>query len=1111
MTAISNSRFSELYTPQLASAVPQPQSARLEVATELPGTRQTSLQDKDQWLASIYGGTLRDLLGDNQDYREVEVDRIPWNSSLGQTRALMLKLLGSPAFKDWAKQNDVDLSKPLTINVDSGTLDVTTTGAKQRNPFDFSPPTPTAKSLDIHSFTGWPLLMSVAKTLAGPGNVVSFDTASTATTATIADIARFHGHAVPSDRILSPSQRQASIQQLLDKLQDPDSDTYNERFNFPPQQYLNNQVSELGGLNNRNAVIGVISNVVNEKAKDLEDLEAELQFWQKRSGYEETIEKLQLTIKQRLQNVLDTPVEIDPTSSYFRDHNLKPDVAVTLRDYLVGHGIVLPTNASELKNIAQSLASPPIEKPAHGNLGGAHSWPTPMSNDDRRALAAMTSKFLEGQPENTLLAYLTRGVEYRQNFGASFLEDRSRGIDNVLEFPNVKKFALAAEREFGEIASPNVIADWMLTALYDSLDPLSINATSPDSNRTKVAGFDLANMNLSGMNAQDIYATLSDHLRETGVTNHYNGVLAMEVLLARKAPELLVKDIPETLTKGTHSWVSFVTAVARIEAEAPGSTSRMTYAQVMMRHELAPITLADKLVEQQAQTDALKDWGVYNGVLTRSSTDQYSEEDMTKVRAAFNEQMHQLNESSKTFATPFPVLHEMAVASIKEQNPHLSEEQIKRKVLTPKDSGFLEFPGPYSLVDILINAERHHKDVALDSYTSSDKDIDLSTIALRKFTNSFVVSTFEAQLSVLFDRFERATQTQVKNLISKLPVEDRNIIEHGKITVSREVDVTYSGASSTPVGLEPSPHSIIVQSEFVDASGRKGIHTYEIDGPNNIIRKREDLNDKTPATIPGIPDKSTGPLPPVGDSVVRTRSLIPIVPDGDYKEDVLAPRSNDNVNNAPNSFASEKTQYIADALVKKISIRDNAESLRGTTAFDGEVPFWQKIEDFVVGLIPGYNAVKNFIAGNWREGLIDVAFDVFGFLLAGAGGAVRAAGAGARAGSSAFGSTAKRLVRGAIGALNPIDPKGIAQGFVQEGITYLANSGPGRNNQPSFKIKYDPVKIFRNVENATIGNANMQGTTTAIAATQKNGKWYALDPVSKQPFGLPLKDFVPSA
>ena len=1097
MTAISNSRFSELYTPQLASAVPQPQSARLEVATELPGTRQTSLQDKVQWLASIYGGTLRDLLGDNQDYREVEVDRIPWNSSLGQTRALMLKLLGSPAFKDWAKQNDVDLSKPLTINVDSGTLDVTTTGAKQRNPFDFSPPTPTAKSLDIHSFTGWPLLMSVAKTLAGPGNVVSFDTASTATTATIADIARFHGHAVPSDRILSPSQRQASIQQLLDKLQDPDSDTYNERFNFPPQQYLNNQVSELGDLNNRNAVIGVISNVVNEKAKDLEDLEAELQFWQKRSGYEETIEKLQLTIKQRLQNVLDTPVEIDPTSSYFRDHNLKPDVAVTLRDYLVGHGIVLPTNASELKNIAQSLASHPIEKPAHGNLGGAHSWPTPMSNDDRRALAAMTSKFLEGQPENTLLAYLTRGVEYRQNFGASFLEDRSRGIDNVLEFPNVKKFALAAEREFGEIASPNVIADWMLTALYDSLDPLSINATSPDSNRTKVAGFDLANMNLSGMNAQDIYATLSDHLRETGVTNHYNGVLAMEVLLARKAPELLVKDIPETLTKGTHSWVSFVTAVARIEAEAPGSTSRMTYAQVMMRHELAPITLADKLVEQQAQTDALKDWGVYNGVLTRSSTDQYSEEDMAKVRAAFNEQMHQLNESSKTFATPFPVLHEMAVASIKEQNPHLSEEQIKRKVLTPKDSGFLEFPGPYSLVDILINAERHHKDVALDSYTSSDKDIDLSTIALRKFTNSSVVYTFETQLSVLFDRFERATQTQVKNLISKLPIEDRKIIEHGKVTISKEVDVSYEAYSQVQKRKDSSPTSIFLQSEFVDAQGNKGTHTYEIDSAKNTIRKRIDLNDKIPGAI--------------SDDKINSKRLVPLAPDGNYSDNVLAAGSTDAVNDAPNSFASEKTQYIADAMVKKISIRDNAESLRGTTAFDGEVPFWQKIEDFVVGLIPGYNAVKNFIAGNWREGLIDVAFDVFGFLLAGAGGAARAAGAGARAGSSAFGSTAKRLVRGTIGALNPIDPKGIAQGFVQEGITYLANSGPGRNNQPSFKIKYDPVKIFRNVENATIGNANMQGTTTAIAATQKNGKWYALDPVSKQPFGLPLKDFVPSA
>ncbi|WP_289329093.1 hypothetical protein [Pseudomonas sp. 'CRE Jenny 4'] len=385
----------------------------------------------------------------------------------------------------------------------------------------------------------------------------------------------------------------------------------------------------------------------------------------------------------------------------------------------------------------------------------------------------------------------------------------------------------------------------------------------------------------------------------------------------------------------------------------------------------------------------------------------------------------------------------------------------------------------------------------MDSYTSSDKDIDLSTIALRKFTNSFVVSTFEAQLSVLFDRFERATQTQVKNLISKLPVEDRKIIEHGNVTVSKEVDVSYEAYSQVQKRKDSSPTSIFLQSEFVDAQGNKGTHTYEIDSAKNTIRKRIDLNDKIPGAI--------------SDDKINSKRLVPLAPDGNYSDNVLTAGSTEAVNDAPNSFASEKTQYIADAMVKKISIRDNAESLRGTTAFDGEVPFWQKIEDFVVGLIPGYNAVKNFIAGNWREGLIDVAFDVFGFLLAGAGGAVRAAGAGARAGSSAFGSTAKRLVRGAIGALNPIDPKGIAQGFVQEGITYLATSGPGRNNQPSFKIKYDPVKIFRNVENATIGNANMQGTTTAIAATQKNGKWYALDPVSKQPFGLPLKDFVPSA
>lgn len=1081
MTSVANPRLPELHTPQQAKADSQPRPARLEVATELAGRSETPQQKGNRVLAELYSLDLKQLAGGNQDYRQATVEGIPPNSSFGQSRALLDKILKSPAFKDWAKENDVDLSKEITINVDSGTLGFTTISTKPQNPFDFSPPKPATRSIGIHSFMGWPQLKSVAKTLAGSGNLVSFDPTTTATRAKIAEVAQFHGHTLPFDSALSPSEQQAAITQYINKWEHK-NDLFSENFDSPSKEYLNSQASQLGDLTNRNTVIYAIQKIADDVDKGLE-------YHSSRSIFatEEDHEEFELLYKQGMQAALSTPIQIDPSSSYFRKHNLKPGMAVTLRDYLEGSGISIPTSKSELKNIAQSLANPPLETPAHGDLGGALSWPTPMSDTDQNELRFAINRSVLTEPGENLLDYLTRDLPSLNN-------DPRQALEDILKSPHAKHLAATAEREVGELASPDPVSDWVLTALYNSLD---LWGSEPEK-RTNAAGFNLADLKYSGRSASEIRKALAEHLILQGKATPKTIDLAVTILLSRKAPELLVKDIPEMLTKGTHSWVSFATAVARIEAQAPGLTSQMTYSQVMMQHELAPITLADKLVEQQAQTDALKDWGVHNGVLDWNSADQYSEEDMTKVRSAFKDQVDQLNKASNTFSTMIPDLHKMAIIEIKRQNPHLSEEQIKQKVLTPKASGFLEFPGPYSLLDIFINAGKYHKNIDLNDYTSSDKNIDPSTITFNSMSNSDIVQQFNKIINPYFENFESATQTQVKHLISKLPVEDRKVIEHGEITVSKELKTIKSPFGGEPVIQELSPGSIIVQSAIEDSNGNKHIHTYEIDGRNNTIRKREDLNDKKPGTTYFDQGK------------IGVKSLDTIVPDGDYKENVLSAWSNNSVNDAPNSFASEKTQYIADAMVKKIGIRDYAESLRGTTTFDGEVPFWQKIEDFVLGLIPGYSAIKNFINGNWREGLIDLAFDAFGFLLAGAGGAVRAASAGARTISSTFGSTAKKLLRGAVGALNPIDAKGFVQAGVKEGITYLANSGAERNNQPRFKIKYDPMKIFRNVENATIGSTSMQGKMTEIAATQKNDKWYALDPVSKQPFGLPLKNFVPS-
>lgn len=126
MTFISNSRLPELHTPQLAKADLQPRPAHLEVATELPGKNESPQQRGDRVLADLYKLDLKELSGANKDYRQHTVENIPRDSSFSQSRTLLDNFLKNPAFMEWAKEHDIDLSKEITINVDSGTLSGTT-------------------------------------------------------------------------------------------------------------------------------------------------------------------------------------------------------------------------------------------------------------------------------------------------------------------------------------------------------------------------------------------------------------------------------------------------------------------------------------------------------------------------------------------------------------------------------------------------------------------------------------------------------------------------------------------------------------------------------------------------------------------------------------------------------------------------------------------------------------------------------------------------------------------------------------------------------------------------------------------------------------------------
>lgn len=1065
MTVISHLPIQDRYSPALEEGKPAPLPANdTPVADTSEPTQESPQARGDKTLFNLFINTLKNPTS----YHELILEDIPATSTFGQLRTQLRSILVSPAMTKWSIEKGVDLSKDVQIFPDKNQLSVQLADGR-------------IQYVDLTDFAGFYLLKAVINALSP--SALPF-TVFAENKADLHDIAHFHGHALPfiGGYVLPP--QMAALSAFADQLL--------QGAVFEPPREASafiDPASRLSDLNNRTALSAAIANALPTLRADIiNDAKDEL-----RNPHRNNKQVIEQFSRPKVQAFLDTTIEIASNSSYFRSKHLKADVPVTLRQFIGDMGWLLPTSYEELKTFQKALLSPPLVAPAHGNLGGALSWPTQLSNQNQRKLDGVISDVLKKTPDSTLLEHLTRGYQWDPK---AFKDDPRRVIDDILKSANAQNLGRAAEREIGELASPDAISDWVLAALYVSLDRPSVFTDPAFSTRTQIAGFDLADIELAGRSASYVRNALANYLIGKKIATPETVDLAMFILLSRKAPALLVRDIPESVTFGSHAWVSFTTAVARIEAQAPGSTSNMTYAEVMMRGDLVPITLADKLVEQQAQSDALKDWGISNGVLVANRQDEYTATQMEGLRTAFSKQISELSAASKVFATPMPDLHERALTVLQRQNPHLSREQLTQKTLDANESGILEFPGPYSILDVFLTPWKDGRRVGKDSYTSRDNKIDLSNVNIDPVSLAYVRESFEADIKEYFNDFEAAAKAQTKYLISKLPLEDRDIIENGKITlaVERSAHRGASGISSS----KSSPTLLTVQSEFEGKT-----HAYEIDLSDNMIRKRSDWT--RPISLP------TSLAPGITSGVIYEA----VRPSGQYRKDLLEATSPHASVGVPKSYFSERSQYIADTLVQDIDIRQFEGELRGQTTLNTEVAFWKKAGNFLLGLIPFYNAINNFAAGNTRDGAIDLAFDALGFILSGVGSAVKGAKAvtAGVAASRGLSQGAKKLARFAIGALNPVDLKGFALAGVQEGLSQAGVFGGGSDMKlPRTAYKYDAVKTFRDVEHATIGKAsNMHGGIEDVAATQKNGKWYALDPVSKQPYGLPLEDFVSSS
>ncbi len=783
-----------------------------------------------------------------------------------------------------------------------------------------------------------------------------------------------------------------------------------------------------------------------------------------------------------------------------------PSNKVSLLQFLEDHGWDIPANHEQLVNLATALSTLTPKAPINGNLGGALAWPVPL---DQNSVEQLRTDIRAGMFGDIALAPFDNVLDYLLNNRPVSAEEWSNPralIEALISSSRGKALGSAIQSTFEARTVKGSTSDWLLAALSIESNGTADGGVNRQSSG-QIEGYPLVTPENTGKPCATILKELAGHLVAKGrAASPEKAAVLAHLLLARRAPEFLVKNIPNQVTVGTHSWVSFVTATARLEAKAPGASATMSYAQIMLAASTAPITDAERQVEYAAQNEAIKDWGVANGM--SYAVDKAT---LATVREAFNAQIRELKEASETQQPTMPTTKAIALEQLKKALPGMDPELFEKKCITSQPSSRY-FPGPYSILDMFIDGRgllgvpdsadnwgEHGRSfiksltsgaISIDpdgkpaAWVSSSDAININDVLVTLKQLPPPLDAFSKTFSDYANTVKKTTAAQLKLLISKLPLEDRKNLEFGKLSIRKEIRYLRNDDLK-----RVAPGVLLVKTE------RNGnIMTYAIDRLKGTVTKQPDQSYKEYAPSTGLTHISRG------------KRFDVVEPSGKYSPGIT--EENNTAQNAPNSFSSLRTQYIVDAMIADMDLPAVKKFAKGATTFETEVPTYKIIEEVALGLIPFRSAIKNFIDGKVGDGLVDLAFDIFGFAV---GLGVAAKGAKALTiGASALSKLAragKVIGRATVGALNPLGGiDDLARGVVSlgraahKGVKYLR--GSYRNvNLLELAKKPDITEGTYKLSNSTLESRSLAKFDEATH------KWYAFDPRTQQAYGKPLNNF----
>lgn len=786
-------------------------------------------------------------------------------------------------------------------------------------------------------------------------------------------------------------------------------------------------------------------------------------------------------------------IRLDPDSSFHLDNQAMAGKSINLLQFMTGNGWEHPANEDELDNMSKELFRAVEPRQPQGDLGGGLSWPVPMDAQIQQDIYDAVSYNALQVPELDTLklsqnafGYLAQTVKWT----GEELKNPRQAVMSLLGSPAAKALGEALRNEFEGEGS---VEDWVLTALQAGLNR---DAWLKPDEKNKVAGFDLSARQHWGKPLSRVVEGLTRHLSKS---YGHNAPVAAYLLLSHHAPELLVKDLPEHVTYGSSAWVSLKSIVAKAEMRTPGLAVTKTYEQ-LLNEDLKPITAAEKEVEALAGREGLIHWAVADGAIAKRADNNYTAEEIERAGELASERFDTLEAASRAQRATVPNRKALALSLLKEHlTKTLGNIDFERKFLVPTVAD-RDLKGPYSILDIYLSPQLH------TVWESSDPGIDVKSLSHALRSLPPVNEMFEKTVTEFADGFKGALEVSIKHMMSTLPVDDKEAMEKGELkfyTQERFTRTTqYSGSSKISTASHNDNvdnKAVLVESMY---QGKRRI--YELNTQRGTLHERTDLADGVRAGL-GEWQSSGSRNPKVS---VRSNTRVTEIKAGGAEE-VAQRAARPDLPFPVQAFNSPRTHFIAQTVANQMFTPNEREALinaaRGVTTFDTEVTVFEQIQAVTRALIPFASAIHSFQQGKVGEGLTFLAFDIFGFVVGGAGAVSRISKAVKVGGS--VGGKAGRLARGLLSAANPF--AGGKAIVTRELPLHWSALGKGTFSWKVISTNRSVDRVYQSKpKDVVIGTDGGTGGAQVLAQQDPLTQyWYRYDLKTHKRYGTPLEAF----